>query len=258
MAKTGWVWDGTQFVALTAPVGAFPNAVGNYSATAPENPKTGQMWFDTTTNSLKIWSGSIWTQSGVDLSDYLTISSASTTYATSQSVSTTYAPKISPSFTGTANAENLNFSGSLFRSSVKTTQVFELSTPAIYEMSWTGSIQSSFTVSQIPTDANYMLCDIFLTANSSDHQNFEFGRSNSQQKNWVDTRGVQPSTQFGSLARHTVICTYNGEADGYSPNYGLWFSNQMVPSVGRVVYYHNFGNSGSNGWIYIRVRGYAI
>lgn len=65
MAKTGWVWDGTQFVALTAPVGAFPNAVGNYSSTAPTSPKTGQVWYDTSTGFLKIYSGSTWNAVGV-------------------------------------------------------------------------------------------------------------------------------------------------------------------------------------------------
>lgn len=60
MAKTGWVWDGTQFVALTAPVGAFPNAVGNYSSTAPTSPKTGQIWYDTSTNRVKVYTGSAW------------------------------------------------------------------------------------------------------------------------------------------------------------------------------------------------------
>lgn len=68
MAKTGWVWDGTQFVALTAPVGAFPNAVGNYDSVAPANPKTGQVWYDTSSGFLKIYSGSAWNAIGIPYS----------------------------------------------------------------------------------------------------------------------------------------------------------------------------------------------
>lgn len=60
MAKTGWVWDGTQFVALTAPVGAFPNAVANYGTATPTGTNTGQIWFNSTNNSLNVWSGSSW------------------------------------------------------------------------------------------------------------------------------------------------------------------------------------------------------
>lgn len=83
MAKSGWVWDGTQFVALTAPVGAFPNAVANYDSIAPNNPITGQIWNDVSTNTLKIWTGSSWIS---------------------------YAPTASPTFTGTVTASAVNIS----------------------------------------------------------------------------------------------------------------------------------------------------
>ena len=75
MAKTGWVWDGTQFIALTAPVGAFPNAVGNYSSTAPTSPKTGQIWFDTSTNKIKFYTGSSWVD-GVNIPNEVTYSAS--------------------------------------------------------------------------------------------------------------------------------------------------------------------------------------
>lgn len=66
MAKPGYVWDGTQFVAITAPVGAFPNAVGVYGSSAPTSPKTGHIWFDTSVvpTSIKVYTGSSWTEVG--------------------------------------------------------------------------------------------------------------------------------------------------------------------------------------------------
>lgn len=60
MARPGYVWDGTQFVAITAPLGAFPNAVANYDSIAPSNPKIGQVWFDASNNVIKVWNGSSW------------------------------------------------------------------------------------------------------------------------------------------------------------------------------------------------------
>ena len=74
MAKTGWVWDGTQFVALTAPVGAFPNAVGNYASTTPTSPKTGQVWYDTSVNNLKIYNGSSWISVADSIEKTMTVS----------------------------------------------------------------------------------------------------------------------------------------------------------------------------------------
>jgi hypothetical protein len=60
MAKAAYVWDGTQFVSMNVPVGAVPNAVLFYEEFAPSNPQLGQMWLDTSTNILKIYSGSEW------------------------------------------------------------------------------------------------------------------------------------------------------------------------------------------------------
>lgn len=102
MAKSISVWDGTQFVPANVPVAAVPNAVAVYNSASPTNAQVGTAWFDTNVNSLKVWSGSTWiTVSGdVDLSDYLTQSSASATYA----------PQNSPTFTGTVSASTINSS----------------------------------------------------------------------------------------------------------------------------------------------------
>lgn len=68
MAKTAYVWDGTQFISISSPIAAVPNAVGNYSGTAPTSPKTGQVWYDSSTGFLKIYSGSTWNAVGVPYS----------------------------------------------------------------------------------------------------------------------------------------------------------------------------------------------
>jgi hypothetical protein len=40
MAKTGYVWDGTQFVSISSPIAAVPNAVSSYSSSAPASRTT--------------------------------------------------------------------------------------------------------------------------------------------------------------------------------------------------------------------------
>ena len=74
---------------------------------------------------------------------------------------------------------------------------------------------------------------------------------------WVGTRGQQPSAQFGSqTARRSVYCTYNGEADGYTPNYGLWYSGLIIPTSGRTVHWGCHGSS-LGAWVYMRTKGYS-
>jgi len=138
-------------------------------------------------------------------------------------------------------------------------------TPASVEWSWSGGVNSSaktLSPTSIPSTARYLLADVFVTADTSDHQNIVLGRTSSDAtaaQNWVNTRGQQPSTIFSSAiaSRQAITLTYNGEADNYSPNYGMWYSSQVVPCAGRTVYFSNYGNSGSNGWVYVRVRAYS-
>jgi hypothetical protein len=154
---------------------------------------------------------------------------------------------------------DINYTGTIKQSGSTVIQWVEI-TPVVFEFSWSGTQTFSVTpTNSIPPSTRYILADVFITANSGDHQNIVLGRSSvSSQKNWVDSRGAQPSGQFGTLTRHAVTLTYNGEADGYSPNYGLWFSSQHIPSDGRTIYFNNYGNSGSGGWVYIVIKGYSL
>jgi hypothetical protein len=170
------------------------------------------------------------------------------------SASVTYAALAGAAFTG-----DISTTGVIKQGGNNIIQFVNLTTPIIHEVSFTGTVNTSLSLNTtIPLDARFILADVFITATSSDHQNIEMGNvAPGVVKNWVDTRGTQPSSQFGDLQRQTVIMTYNGEVDGYSPNYGMWYSSQIIPVTNRTLYYGNYGNSGSNGWIYWRIRGYS-
>lgn len=135
-------------------------------------------------------------------------------------------------------------------------------TPGTNEFSFTGTQTITVTLnpSTIPAAARYVLCDIFVTCPQQDHFNNVFGRDSlTSQKNWVDVRGQQPSAQFGTLTRQSVTLTYHGDADNYSPNYGVWFCSQQIPCSGRTIYYNNNGINGSNtGWVYILTKAYSL
>ena len=157
----------------------------------------------------------------------------------------------------------LNVNGQITVNSIAACAWIELTTPVYTEFSWTGS--QNFAVSlntAVPTTARAILCDVFITASISDHQNICLSRSAAEYtQNWVDTRGTQPSTRFGAnppSVYHTARFTYYGEADGFTSNYGIWYSSQYVPCASRQTFFGNYGNSGSNGWVYLVIRGYTL
>ena len=123
-----------------------------------------------------------------------------------------------------------------FKSGSGTIQRFFAITPQTLELSFTGNTSSAETAnfnSNVSTSATHVLCDIFVTRSTVDHQNYVFGRSGQvgNHKNWVDARGQQPSGQFSNMGADIIIITSNGESDGYGDNYGLWYSSQMSPQV---------------------------
>jgi hypothetical protein len=60
VAKTGYVWDGTQFVSISSPIAAVPNAVVTYDSVAPTSPRTGQLWINSSTTTMYVYNGSSW------------------------------------------------------------------------------------------------------------------------------------------------------------------------------------------------------
>jgi uncharacterized protein YfiM (DUF2279 family) len=141
-------------------------------------------------------------------------------------------------------------------------------TPYYLEWSFSGSVtsQSINLTTAIPANTRYILADVFATSTVvpgqtyGDHQNFVLSRTAlTNQYSWVNSRGQQPSATFGSgLARQAVLLTYSGESDGYSPYYGIWYPSQNIPVDGRTMYFGNYGNSGSSGWLYIIIKAYSI
>jgi len=96
VAKKAYVSDGTNWLPL---VSGIPDLTGyatteyvddftpsiSVSASPPAAPQQGEFWFDTDTNELFVYDSVYWIEvsgTAVDLAEYLTISSASTTYAT--------------------------------------------------------------------------------------------------------------------------------------------------------------------------------
>lgn len=179
----------------------------------------------------------------------------------------TNSPKIATLSTGVSVTGNVTASGSVsaatFTSGGSNIIQWVEVTPAATEWSFTSTVistQITLNPSSVPSNARYVLADVFATANGSDHQNFVFARSAiSTGKNWVDTRGNQPSLEFNAnIINQRVTLTYNGEVDGYSPNYGVWYSSLTIPTTGRNIYFGNYGNSGTNGWLYVIVKAYSL
>ena len=96
----------------------------------------------------------------------------------------------------------------------------------------------------VPTDAEYVLCDFFVSQNTDDHQNFAFSdEAVGAEQNWVSNRGDNPEGQINAKTqtRQEVTLTHNGQNDGYSPYYGSWWSSHLVPVQSRTFYWGNYG-----------------
>lgn len=174
--------------------------------------------------------------------------------------SSTGVPSLSIDKDGNLDVRNgLTLSRQIQNSTRPFTTFIELNTPAIYQASFIGGAQQTFTITQVPSSTRYLLADVFVTANASDHFALTMGRVANSGQSWVNTRGADPSSQFSGQQIHSVSLINNGDADGYSPNFGVWHSSQQVATSGQTVYYGAPGGSaGTTGYVYLRVRGYAI
>jgi hypothetical protein len=166
-----------------------------------------------------------------------------------------------PTYTGNIAGGNIATAGQYRQGGSAMMSVVQIG-PAATNISYTGTVNAQYTLNPdtVPAAARYIFCDIFVTASITDHQNFMFSRSNmGNQKSWVNTRGSNPANEFGNLtAQENTIITYYGESDGFTSNYGIWYPSQFLPTVGRTVWMNNYGNSGSDGYVYIIVKGYSL
>lgn len=174
--------------------------------------------------------------------------------------STTGSPSLSIDKSGNLDVkQSLTLSRQIQNSAFPFITFIELTTPAIYQASFIGSAQQTFTISQVPDVTRYLLADVFVTANAADHFILTMGKAANSGQGWVNTRGNDPLSQFSGQQVHSINLVNNGDADSYSPNFGIWHSSQQVPTAGKTVYYGAPGGSASTtGYVYLRVRGYAI
>ena len=248
------------------------------STTRPVAPYEGQAIYETDTDLYYIYDGSTWERvvvldslNRVNMPASMTVVTESsagrglgiragvgdttppTLQFTNNSISTQWGSITAPSDqTMSLNTSVLQRNGSSFINIVDI---------GIETYEWNMSVSSgSVSLStNIPTSARYIYADVFITSNLNDHFNLELSNSSCATfyKNWVDTRGQQPSTQFGSqTARRSVYCTYNGEVDGYTPNYGMWYSGLSIPTGGRTLYWGCHGSS-LGAWVYLKLMGYS-
>jgi len=137
----------------------------------------------------------------------------------------------------------------------------EFATPQTLEFGFSPTtLHSTQPVPMLPTGARYILADVFATAAPDDQQNFWLGRgvSNTPQT-WVTPAGTQPSTLFGDLRKQGVLLYYPGQSDGFTSNYGIWYSSQAIPVNANGTFdFASTGNTASSGWIYMVIKSYSL
>ena len=147
--------------------------------------------------------------------------------------------------------------------------LYFLSTCFTQQVSYVNTVDTSLTLSSayIPAAARAVLADVFiapgLSGTTADHEVFNLGSvSNGTQKTWVEGWGTNPNT-MGTLNNQIVRLLTDGENGGGSSFFmgsrGIWFPSLTIPiAANGVMYYSNFGNSGSSGYIYLNVKGYYM
>ena len=124
-----------------------------------------------------------------------------------------------------------------------------------------------FTLTELPDNSKAILVEIFFGKDSKpggDHQVHRFGKNHKKIYTWQHGENTDPTSRFTdglsgvNLGEEsTVEINIHGETDDFSHYYGRWFSSIIIPlDTNNKIYYSNFGNSDSTGWIYMKVRGY--
>tara|TARA_Y100000389_G_scaffold160665_1_gene162908 strand:+ start:14563 stop:15666 length:1104 start_codon:yes stop_codon:yes gene_type:complete len=148
--------------------------------------------------------------------------------------------------------------------------LYLLSIPFYKEWQYVNYVSPSVKVTfnpltEIPIYTSAILADVYLSRDSltvsGDHQIHILGRDHSSATNWHDgyITGA-PSTYFGNSvgSRQVASIMMPGQNDGFTHNYGLWYTSVIIPLQDNKIYYSNFGNDNSTGWVYIHIRGYYI
>ncbi|MBM4251919.1 MAG: hypothetical protein FJ146_08100 [Deltaproteobacteria bacterium] len=159
----------------------------------------------------------------------------------------------------TSPAAKLDINGTVAVNGNKTIMWQDFATPLTVEFSFSNSTPQNVALTGVPANARYILANVFLTTNISDHFNMLLGRSVTSTTSWVGTRGARPSTSFNdNQAQHKVLLTYFGETDNFSSYFGTWYSSQIIPiNANSTLDAASAGNSNSSGWVYMVIRAYS-
>ena len=126
------------------------------------------------------------------------------------------------------------------------------------------SVKVSFNAStEIPSGSNAILADVYLSRDSistnGDHQIHVLGKNHTTGVNWNSGYTANaPSTYFGSSigSRQVASVMMPGGSDGFTHHNGIWYTSVIIPLENNEIYYSNYGNDNSSGWVYIHIRGY--
>ena len=150
--------------------------------------------------------------------------------------------------------------------------LYFLSTPFTQQVSYTNYVDTSLTFSAtyIPAAARAVMADVFwspglVNGTTVDHQIMNLGSvSNGVQRTWTDAGwGSNPSSWLGTMNNQIVRLLSDGENGGGTAYFiglrGIWFASKTIPiAANGVMYYSNYGNSGSSGYLYFVVKGYYM
>ena len=131
----------------------------------------------------------------------------------------------------------------------------QLSLPLTFEFPFSapagGPVSSTISVPGLPFNVRYILADVFLTMSISDSFVMSMGRGWTVGK-WVTAPGgSQPSLAFAKQDKQTALMYVEGDAVGWSPQYGRWYSSQWVPLWPESNSFDFFPaglNINTNGW----------
>ena len=172
----------------------------------------------------------------------------------------------------TSPTTTLDVNGTI-RTSGQTTNAlmfYLLATPFTQQVSYTNYVNTSFSLpASIPSTARAIEATIFTNASlfggtTPDHQVYCFGSvAVGSQQAWEEGWGSNPSSYFGTLNQPVVRVYQDGEQSGTAQfpmpgQRGIWHGNFCIPVSSGTVYYSNYGNSGSSGYIYFNVIGYYM
>jgi hypothetical protein len=150
--------------------------------------------------------------------------------------------------------------------------LYFLSTPFTQQVSYVNTVDTSLTFSAtyIPAAARAVMADVFWSpglvgGTTVDHQIMNLGSvSNGVQRTWTDGGwGSNPSSYLGTMNNQIVRLLSDGENGGGTAYFiglrGIWFASKTIPiAANGVMYYSNYGNSNSSGYLYFVVKGYYM